>query len=81
MLISDVPHPTWEKNVEVKAYWVYGDEIIELFNIPDSLENLPHLGDFNPDNPNHLGYLIVTDGEEVYVFTNDQAYQDWQQVK
>ena len=29
---------------------------------------------------NHVGYLIVTDGEEVYVFTDDEAYQDWQQV-
>ena len=32
------------------------------------------------DDANHVGYLIVTDGEEVYVFTNDEAYQDWQQV-
>ena len=36
--------------------------------------------DFNPDDANHVGYLIVTDGEEVYVFTNGEAYKDWQQV-
>ena len=69
-----------KRNVEVKAYWVYGDEIIQLFDIPESLANLPHLGNFSPDDANHVGYLIVIDGEEVYVFTNDEAYQDWQQV-
>ena len=74
------PTQTEKKHLNVKAYWVSGDEIIEIFNLPESPQNFPHLGDFNPDNPNHLGYLIVTDGEEVYVFTDDHAYQQWQQV-
>ena len=74
------PTQTEKRHLNVKAYWVSGDEIVEIFNLPETLENLPHLGDFNPDNPNHVGYLIVTDGEEVYVFTDDHAYQQWQQV-
>ena len=75
------PTQTEKRHTHVKAYWVSGDEIVEFFNLPDTLQNLPHLSDFNPDDPNHLGYLIVTDGEEVYVFMDDQAYQQWQQVK
>ena len=75
------PTQTEKRHLNVKAYWVSGDKIVEIFNLPETLENLPHLGDFNPDNPNHLGYLIVTDGEEVYVFMDDHAYQQWQQVK
>ena len=75
------PTQTEKRHLNVKAYWVSGDKIVEIFNLPETLENLPHLGDFNPDNPNHVGYLIVTDGEEVYVFTDDHAYQQWQQVK
>ena len=75
------PTQTEKRHLYVKAYWVSGDKIVEIFNLPETLENLPHLGDFNPDNPNHLGYLIVIDGEEVYVFMDDHAYQQWQQVK
>ena len=34
------PTQSQKRNVKVKAYWVYGDEIIQLFDIPESLANL-----------------------------------------
>ena len=64
---------------EIKAYWVLPSQITEI-ELPDSMANLPQLGDFNPDNPLHLGYLIITEGEDIYIFTDDDVYQDWIQV-
>ena len=64
---------------EIKAYWVLPSQITEI-ELPDSMANLPQLEDFNPNNPLHLGYLIITEGEDIYIFTDDDAYQNWIQV-
>ena len=68
-----------QRQKEIKAYWVLPSQITEI-DLPNSMADLPQLGDFNPDNPSHLGYLIVTEGEDFYIFTDDDTYQDWIQV-
>ena len=74
------PFKTVQRDKEIKAYLVVPSQITEI-DLPDTIANLPQLGDFNPNNSNLLGYLIVTEGEDIYIFTNDEAYQDWLQVK
>ena len=74
------PSKTVQRDKEIKAYLVVPSQITEI-DLPDTIANLPQLGDFNPDNPNVLGYLIVMEDEDIYIFTNDEAYQDWLQLK
>ena len=78
-MLSDGPIKKCTKVKEIKAYWVPPSQITEI-ELPDSMANLSQLGDFNPNNPLHLGYLIITECEDIYIFTDDDVYQDWIQV-
>ena len=66
------PSKTVQKDKEIKAYLVIPSQITEI-DLPDTIANLPQLGDFNPNNPSLLGYLIVTEREDIYIFINDEA--------
>ena len=40
--------------------------------------DLPVLGDFPPDNPQYIGFLLIIDGEEILILINDNAFSHWQ---
>ena len=72
--------PTYSEiklNTDIKAFFVVGDEVEEI-ELPESWANLPHIADHSP-GPSMLGFLIIADGQEIYIFTNDEAYQEWLQ--
>ena len=60
--------------VQVKAYYI-SDDIYEI-NLPDTLENLPQLGDI--EDTSILGYIIIANGEEITIITNEEEYLSWQ---
>ena len=72
--------PTYSEikfNTAIKAFFVVGDEVEEI-ELPESWANLLCIDDHSPGT-NMLGFLITVDGQEIYVFTNDEAYQEWLQ--
>ena len=58
------------KHNKIKAFYV-SDEITEI-ELPTELENLPELGD-TPEN-GIIGYIIISNGEEITIITNEQEY-------
>ena len=58
---------------DVKAYYVT-DDIYEI-ELPEHLENLPALGDI--DESGIIGYIIIANGEEVTIITDEEAYLSW----
>ena len=64
-------------NREIKAFFVVGDEVEEIEQ-PESWADLPRIDD-HASVPNMLGFLIIADGQEKHIFTNDEAYQEWLQ--
>ena len=64
-------------NREIKAFFAVGDEVGEI-ELPESWADLPQIDD-NAPGPNMLGFLIIADGQEIHIFTNDEAYQEWLQ--
>ena len=62
---------------EIKAFFIVGDEVEEI-ELPESWADLPRIDDHIP-GPNMLGFLIMADGQEIHIFTNDEAYQEWLQ--
>ena len=64
-------------NREIKAFFIVGDEVEEI-KLPESWADLPQIDDHAP-GPNMLGFLIIADGQEIHIFTNDEAYQEWLQ--
>ena len=61
-------------NRDIKAFFVVGDEVEET-ELPASRADLPQIDDHSP-GPNMLGFLIIADGQEIHIFTNDEAYQE-----
>ena len=57
----------------IKAYYV-SDDIYEI-NLPETLENLPQLGDI--EDTDILGYIIIANGEEITIITNEEEYLSW----
>ena len=62
-------------NREIKA--LVCDEVEEI-ELPEAWADLPQIDDHTP-GPNMLGFLIIADGQEIHIFTNDEAYQEWLQ--
>ena len=61
----------------LQAYYIYADQV-QVINVPETWTTLPVLGDFPPDNPKHIGFLLIIDGEEILIFTNEDAFLHWQ---
>ena len=59
--------------VKVKAYYV-SDDIYEI-SLPETLESLPQLGDI--EDTSILGYIIIANGEEITIITNEEEYISW----
>ena len=57
----------------VKAYYV-AEDIFEI-DLPESLENLPQLGDI--EDTGIIGYIIIANGEEITIITDEEAYLTW----
>ena len=55
---------------QIKAFYV-SDEITEIA-LPTELENLPELG--NLPETGIIGYIIISNGEEITIITNEQEY-------
>ena len=68
---------TENRDKYVEPYYIYSDQVTVL-NVPDIWNDLPVLGDFPPDNPQHIGFLVIIDGEEILIFTNDDGFSLWQ---
>ena len=64
-------------NTEIKVFFIFGDEVEEI-ELPESWADLPQIDDHAP-GPSMLGFLIIGDEQEIYIFTNDEAYQEWLQ--
>ena len=64
---------TENRHKYLQAYYIYTDQ-----NVLETWSALPVLGDFPPDNPKHIGFLLIIDGEEILIFTNDDAFLHWQ---
>ena len=50
----------------IKAFFVIGVEVEEI-ELPESWANLPQIDDHSP-GPNMMGFLIIADGQEIYVW-------------
>ena len=61
-------------NRGIKVFFVVDDEVEEI-KIPESWADFPQIDDRSP-GPNMLGFLIIADGQEIHIFTNDEAYQE-----
>ena len=61
----------------LEAYYIYADQAQEI-NVPDTWSELSVLGDFPPNNPQHIGFLLIIDGKEILIFPNDDAFSQWQ---
>ena len=68
---SDVPFPPQESTV--KAYYI-SDRIEEIV-LPEHLADLPQLGDI--EDTGILGYIIIANGEEITIITNEEEYLTW----
>ena len=58
---------------EIKAYYVC-DDIYEI-SLPETLENLPQLGDI--EEKGVIGYIIIANGEEITIIADEEAYLSW----
>ena len=69
---------TKKRNKEIKiAIKVEEDHL----DVPEEWEEYPQLGDYSPDDPTLEGYVIYVIGEEVFIFTNNEAYLEWASVE
>ena len=59
---------------DIKAYYV-ADDIYEI-ELPETLENLPALGDI--EESGIIGYIIIANGEEITIIADEEAYLTWQ---
>ena len=66
-------YPTNDNKTDVKAYYV-ADDIYEI-ELPEHLENLPALGDI--EETGIIGYIIIANGEEITIITDEEAYMNW----
>ena len=67
-----------KKNKEIKiAIKVEEDHL----DVPEEWEEYPQLGDYFPDDPTFDSYVIYVNGEEVFIFTNNEAYLEWASVE
>ena len=57
----------------MKAFYV-ADDIYEI-NLPDRLDQLPQLGEIPEEGI--IGYIIIADGEEITIITDEEAYITW----
>ena len=57
----------------MKAYYANVDP--DEIQVPDNAEGAPQLGDFYLDEVNYIGYLLVIEGQDVYIFTNEDCYE------
>ena len=64
---------TKRKNKEIKIAIKVEDHL----DVPEEWEEYPQLGDYSPDNPTLDGYAICVNGEEVFIFTNNEVYLEW----
>ena len=58
----------------IKAYYV-AEDIFEI-DLPDQLSSLPQLGDM--EESGIIGYIIIANGEEITIITDEEAYITWQ---
>ena len=58
---------------DLKAYYV-ADDVYEI-ELPEHLENLPALGDI--EESGIIGYIIIANGEEITIITDEEAYLTW----
>ena len=61
------------KSKEIKAYYV-ADDIYDI-DLPETLENLPALGDI--EESGIIGYIIIANGEEITIITDEEEYLAW----
>ena len=59
---------------DIKAYYV-ADNIYEI-ELPETLENLPALGDI--EESGIIEYIIIANGEEITIVADEEAYLTWQ---
>ena len=64
--------PSKDKN-EVKVYYV-ADDIYEI-QLPQELDQLPQLGEIPEQGI--IGFIIIANGEEITIITNEEAYMTW----
>ena len=64
--------PAKDKN-EVKAYYV-ADDIYEI-QLPQELDQLPQLGEIPEQGI--IGFIIIANGEEITIITDEEAYMTW----
>ena len=62
-----------KKSSTVKAYYIF-DEIEEI-NLPEQLADQSQLG--NIEETGILGYIIMANGEEITIITNEEEYLRW----
>ena len=62
-----------DQQTEVKAYYV-AEDIFEI-DLPEDLSSLPQLGDV--EETDIIGYIIIVNGEEITIITDEQAFITW----
>ena len=63
--------PAGEK--EIKAFYI-SDDIYEI-ELPETLADLPALGDI--EESGIIGYIIIANGEEITIITDEEGYLTW----
>ena len=46
-------------------------------DVPEEWEEYPQLGDYPPNDPSLDGFIIFINGDDVFIFTNNEAYLVW----
>ena len=59
---------------DIKTYYV-ADDIYEI-ELPETLENLPALGDI--EESGIIEYIIIANGEEITIVVDEEEYLTWQ---
>ena len=63
-----------KKNKDIKvAIKVEEDHL----GVPEEWEEYPHLGDYPPDDPSLDAFVIFVNGDEAFIFTNNDTYLEW----
>ena len=58
----------------IKAYYI-AEDIYEI-DLPEQLSSLPQLGDI--EETGIIGYIIIANGEEITIITDEEAFIAWQ---
>ena len=65
------------QQTEIKAYYV-AEDIFEI-DLPEDLSSLPQLGDI--EETGIIGYIIIANGEEITIITDEEAFITWKYFK